>query len=73
MNKKLRLDLNDESSSLELEHYLDEAIRAVLDRLKIRCKDGLSYDLVLLNTYYELVDKFVEHLKLIVKMNKGMR
>lgn len=70
---KFKLDLTDESSSLELEHYLDEAIRNVLDGLKVRVKDELSYDIGVEQDYYELVEKFVEHLKLIVKVNKEMR
>lgn len=55
---------------LELRHHLNEALNNCLDKMKVKVKEGTSYDICLEQEYDMLLCLFSEHLKSIVKTNK---
>ncbi|MFA5406970.1 MAG: hypothetical protein WC307_06460 [Candidatus Nanoarchaeia archaeon] len=69
-HRKYKLDLQDEPSCLLLEHYLNEAVRGVVEQFKLPIKSDVAYDLSVEQDYEELLEKFVSHLKLVVKVSK---
>lgn len=59
-----------ETKTLKIQHFLNEALRGSLDFLKIRVHDEIAYEISLELDYQELLDKFISHLELIKKLSK---
>jgi len=55
---------------LDLRHYLNEALRQVLDKEGVKVNDELSYDVSLEHDYFLLLDAFKNHLEMIIKLNE---
>lgn len=56
----------------QLMHELDEALRNCLEREKIKIKEHITEgDLSLEQDYFKLLKSFEEHLKLVIKVNRG--
>jgi hypothetical protein len=58
----------------QLKHELDEALRNCLEREEIKINENkviASYPLE--HDYFKLLKSFEEHVKLVIKVNKGLK
>jgi len=55
----------------DLKHFLNEALNLALEKEQIKIKsDELSQELPLELDYYELLNHFESHIKMIISINK---
>jgi len=62
-----------EISNFDKQHELNEALRNCLERMGIKIKENTNLDIGLESDYFELLDKFNQHLKMVVKINEGKK
>ena len=60
-------------SEHNIKHELNTALNNLLNKEKIKIKgEDLAYSVGLESDYYELLKAFEEHLKFVIKVNKGV-